>query len=240
MPLRYLICLAAVASLALAVALSVGTRPTHAAELPTAISQSTSSQTAGSQTTDPQTADPQTTPEHLRASAWWPTKSLPNLDAYAGTAACATCHADIVASQATSQMARTLTPAAHSTVLNQHLQKIYHSGPYTYSLAKSPGKKSADISVSVSDGVQQQSAILQWALGSGDVGQSYLWQKDGAFYESRFNSSPRWTPSTPPPAAFTARPSQSTWPSAAPSNPLRPEPASPATPPPCPPPPRST
>lgn len=187
MPLRYLICLAALASLALAVALSVGTRPTHAAELPTAISQSTSSQTAGSQTTDPQTAESQTTPEHLRASAWWPTKSLPNLDAYAGTAACATCHADIVASQATSQMARTLTPASQSTVLNQHLRKLYHSGPYTYSLAKSPGKKGADISVSVSDGAQQQSAILQWALGSGDVGQSYLWQKDGAFYESRFN-----------------------------------------------------
>ncbi len=40
----------------------------------------------------------------------------------------------------------------------------------------------------VSDGHESRSAALRWAFGSGQVGQSYLWQDaDGSFRESRFN-----------------------------------------------------
>lgn len=80
-------------------------------------------------------------------------------------------------------MARTLGHAADSVVLRDHLHQDYRSGPYTYRL-KQDGR---DFSVVVTDGDQILSAPLQWAFGSGEIGQSFLWQKDGDFYENRFN-----------------------------------------------------
>lgn len=124
-----------------------------------------------------------TTQEHIRQMAWWPTKALPAQEKYVGTAACGKCHAGIVSSQQGSQMARTLGHAADSDVLNQHIQQSYRSGPYTYTL-KQNGR---DVSVVVTDGDQSRSAQLQWTFGSGEIGQSFLWRKDGAFHENRFN-----------------------------------------------------
>ena len=76
-----------------------------------------------------------------------------------------------------------LGAASASTVLSQHLGDIYHYGPYTYS----PQKTGDNVTTAVTDGPQTRTAPLEWAFGSGDVGQSYLWQQDGAFRESRFN-----------------------------------------------------
>ena len=39
--------------------------------------------------------------------------------------------------------------------------------------------------LTVSDGAQQLSAPLAWAFGRGNVGQSYLFERDGRFHESR-------------------------------------------------------
>ena len=124
-----------------------------------------------------------TTPEHLRDSAWWPTKPLPTQQEFVGNQACAGCHADIVASQATSQMAHTLGHAADSAVLRAHIKQTYQSGPYTDALKQS----ARDLTLVVSDGAQTRSAALEWAFGSGDVGQSYLWKGDGNYREARFN-----------------------------------------------------
>ena len=124
-----------------------------------------------------------TTAEHLRTSAWWPTKQLPSQAGFVGAETCANCHSDIVASQQESQMARTLGLPAGSPVLHAHLGEAYRSGDYTYTLRQT-GK---DITLAVSDGTATRSAVLQWAFGSGDVGQSYLWHDNAAFDESRFN-----------------------------------------------------
>lgn len=183
MLVRYVISLVAIASVTLGIVLRSESRTAHAAEHPSATPAGPASLNSTSPDPGSTTTLSMTTQEHLRASSWWPTKPLPNLDVYAGTAACARCHAGIVASQQHSQMARTLGPASQSAVLNQHRQQQYHAGPYTYSLAR----KASDLTVTVTDGAQQQTALLAWAIGSGDVGQSYLWQQDGAFRETRFN-----------------------------------------------------
>ena len=151
-----------------------------------------------------------TTKERLALAAWWPTKLVETSEGFAGSAACAECHAGIVKSQAGSQMAHTLTPAGGSQVLHQHLRQEYRSGAYVYSLARhgetvettvSDGAAGDDRAASdgaVSDragtgkaasaGAASESADLAWAFGSGEVGQSYLWQGDaGSFREARFN-----------------------------------------------------
>ena len=90
----------------------------------------------------------------------------------------------MVASQAKSQMAHTLMPAAESTILPQMTSQSYRSGAYTYRVQKGNG----DWQVSVTDGTRKHEAALEWAFGSGDTGQSYLWtDRDGSFQETRFN-----------------------------------------------------
>ncbi len=127
---------------------------------------------------------PRSTQEHLRASAWWPTKPLASPTGFVGAKVCAGCHSEIVDTQRTSQMARTLTPAADSQVLAGHLHNTFHSGPYTDMLART----ATGFGLSVTDGAATQQATLDWAFGSGDVGQSYLWQgADSSFHEARFN-----------------------------------------------------
>ena len=131
----------------------------------------------------PSEALPRTTEEHIRASAWWPTKPIDQPREYVGQAVCAECHADFAAEQSTSQMAHTLNPAKYSATLQQHLQDSFRSGPYVSTLRNS----TSGVVLHVSDGSATQDATLEWAFGSGDVGQSYLWQNDGSFREARFN-----------------------------------------------------
>ena len=127
---------------------------------------------------------PMTTRERLALSAWWPTRTTADGAGYAGTQSCAGCHASIVKSQARSQMAHTLALAAESEVLRQNLKQQYSAGPYLYSFAANPKA----VTMKVSDGTTTRSAALHWAFGSGEVGQSYLWQEDDtSFREARFN-----------------------------------------------------
>lgn len=136
------------------------------------------------QSSIPLSALPRTTQEHLRSAAWWPTKLMPTQTGFVGSAACAGCHAEFAAEQAASQMARTLAPAAHSAVLAGHLHDQFHSGPYTTAVTASR----TGFVLHTTDGSATLDAVPQWAFGSGEVGQSYLWQSpDGAFHESRFN-----------------------------------------------------
>jgi hypothetical protein len=125
-----------------------------------------------------------TTREHIASAKWWPTSAVADQAAYVGAETCAKCHEEIVQTQSKSQMARTLGPAGRSAVLSQHLQQQYRSGPYTYTLSQHAGRATMQISA----GQQSRSADLRWAFGSGEVGQSYLWQEaDGSFREARFN-----------------------------------------------------
>ena len=139
---------------------------------------------AASELTAPSPAGPMTTPERIAHTAWWPTSAKAASTDYVGAQTCAKCHAEIVDSQQTSQMAHTLRPARDSAILDTQFSQHYTVGPYTYTAGK--GKNEA--SVRVTDGIGSRSAKLDWAFGSGEVGQSYLWKEgDGGFREARFN-----------------------------------------------------
>ena len=124
-----------------------------------------------------------TTREHLRREQWWPTKQFTDQSQFAGSRACAECHAKIVREQSDTQMALTMTPAADSRILATHTGNIFALGSYHYAVEKAPG----GFKLKVSDGAAARTEPLDWAFGSGWLAQSYVWWQNGQLIESRFN-----------------------------------------------------
>lgn len=123
------------------------------------------------------------TDEHLGAAGWWPTKGSTSREDYVGTKECARCHAKRTVSQLTTPMARASTLAASSEVLREFDHLSLQLGPYTYTVTSA-----ADTSVySVRDPTNSISETLVWAFGLGNKGQTYIYQRNGFYYESRLS-----------------------------------------------------
>jgi hypothetical protein len=129
---------------------------------------------------------PLTTRDYLAQQNWWPTKQFADQSQFAGTQACATCHAPIVRSQGSSQMALTMTPAVNSQILSSHTGNIFTSGSYRYSIEKT----GSSFTQTVSDDANKRTDVLQWAIGSGFTAQAYFWWRNSQPYESRYNYFP--------------------------------------------------
>jgi hypothetical protein len=78
-------------------------------------------------------------------------------------------------------MARSALPVADADVLSQRGPLTFQSGKIIYQIGTAAGKSA----YAVTDGTQNLSAPLTWSFGDGHVGQSYLFERDGKFYESR-------------------------------------------------------
>ena len=116
------------------------------------------------------------TEDRLRKATWWPTKgSFPRSD-FVGDSACARCHAEIVALQKSTSMARTATRGEDSELLAKH-PLTYKLGSYAYQANNTGGTAT----YSVADGTSSFSAPLKWAFGI-RMGQSYLFEKNGGIY----------------------------------------------------------
>jgi len=126
---------------------------------------------------------PMATDERLEAPGWWPTKRSASREDYVGTAECARCHSKMTASQLATPMAHASTPAATSGILREHEQISRRGVPYSYNITRTE----TGSTYSVSDGTNSISAPLLWAFGLGNKGQTYLYQRDGVFYESRMS-----------------------------------------------------
>src|SRR5260370_29264372 len=119
--------------------------------------------------------------EQLEEPGWWPRQSSRSAEEYAGTRACRSCHKEITAEQENTPMARTLLRAEDSGVLRSHRQLKFQSGNFLYRLGVKGGKPE----LSVTDGRDTITALLQWAFVTGEVGQSYLFQRKAIYFESR-------------------------------------------------------
>jgi len=94
--------------------------------------------------------------------------------------ACATCHPVEAKSQASTAMKRALTPARDSAILKANPNLRFQNGNYRWSIAREAGEPV----YSVTDGSRKVSAKLQWAFGVGTMGQTYVYEQNGALYES--------------------------------------------------------
>jgi hypothetical protein len=97
---------------------------------------------------------------------------------------CAPCHQTQVDGHAATPMARTLQKPLAADL-------EFKAGAFTY--------KTSGARYSVTDGATQLSATLAWAVGFGTTGQTYLFERNGAWYESAVSYYPAikaldWTP----------------------------------------------
>jgi len=144
------------------------------------------------------------TASRVQSPGWWPTKGDAARGSYVGTAACAKCHASKVASQQKHAMARAAVPAADAEILRQHDHLSFRVGPYREEIV-TKGEKST-LSVIPGDGAPSFSTGLLWAFGVGHMGQTYVYEKNGGYYESHLtffssthdlNITPGQSPATP-------------------------------------------
>src|SRR5215470_15738497 len=130
-------------------------------------------------------AAPMATQDRVRNPGWWPTKGTPARNEYLGPAACAECHF-LRAGQRNTPMGHAATPAADAEILRAHDVLVFRSGQYKFEISRAREQ----FLYSVSDGKDSLSQPLDWAFGTGEVGQTYVFQREGNFYESRVSFYP--------------------------------------------------
>ena len=126
---------------------------------------------------------PLTTEARVRSAGWWPTKSTPQREEHVGPAACAECHSSEASAQETTPMAEAGVPAANSKILAAHQWLNFRLGTYVYDLTRAEGGSI----LSVSDGTRSVSNVLGWAFGEGEVGETYVFERGGDYYESHLS-----------------------------------------------------
>ena len=123
------------------------------------------------------------TRDRMEQPGWWPTKGDRWRSSFAGTEKCAKCHANLVQSQAATPMARAGDRASDAQILTKDTPLAYERAPYRYGISRTE----SGVAYSVTDGGQAVAVPLQWAFGAGVVGQTYLYEQDGHWHESRLS-----------------------------------------------------
>jgi cytochrome c554/c'-like protein len=113
----------------------------------------------------------------------WNPRRVPAGTEFIGDQACAECHKRASAVFPQSGMALAMEPVHGSKVLSENPTLTLQLGPYSYEI-KRDGKQSF---YSVTDGKSTISVPIQYAVGQGRMGQTYVLEKDGNFYESRMS-----------------------------------------------------
>lgn len=99
----------------------------------------------------------------------------------ATTAACATCHAEQASTHGATGMANALEDVRTCDILKSHPKLTFEDGPYHYEIAREGDTSQYQ----VSDGKQTLRIPIGWAFGLGSAGQTYVFQINGRFFESR-------------------------------------------------------
>jgi Cytochrome c554 and c-prime len=127
--------------------------------------------------------DAVSTPTDIRLMdpGWWPTKGTSARDQYVGSETCARCHLDIVETQKNTPMANAVTRATADAFTNIPPAMHFRSRSYEYLLSRT----ATGAEYSVSDGQQSASAPLNWVFGDRQFGDTFLYQQNGSYFESR-------------------------------------------------------
>ena len=122
-----------------------------------------------------------TTQQRIASEVWWPTMTTAPLDAFAGTASCVRCHEDQRSSWPLSAMSRAAMHAGDAGLAKDTLPANFSSPPFTYAL--SPGADG--LGYSVASGGERLTQKLDWVMGAGNFGQTFVYQREGHWYQSR-------------------------------------------------------
>jgi Cytochrome c3 len=119
----------------------------------------------------------------LQGADWWPRKAEAPREAYVGTATCAKCHVSKAAAQVTTAMAHASMSAVDSESLRKHPTLTFSLGPYNYELESNASKST----LFVRKEKDVRSHDLLWAFGFSHMGQTYLYEQNGDFYEAHLS-----------------------------------------------------
>jgi Zn finger protein HypA/HybF involved in hydrogenase expression len=119
----------------------------------------------------------------------WNPRRVPVDTVFVGDQACGECHKKQFASHAQSGMTEAMEPVSASKVLSNNTKLSMSVGPYTYEI-KRKGQQSV---YSVTDGKDTLFFPIVYAFGQGKMGQTYMLERDGKYYESlvSFYSEPK-------------------------------------------------
>ena len=112
---------------------------------------------------------------------WWPTKGTAARDQYVGSETCGRCHQDRVETQTNTPMAHAVKPATAAALTNFPDAMQFHIGPYNYSLSRT----ATGAEYSTSNGQHSASAAVSWIFGDRQFGDTFLYQQNGIYFESR-------------------------------------------------------
>ncbi len=94
---------------------------------------------------------------------------------------CATCHANETAHFGATPMAQALEKVEDSAILKEHPDLTFQEGAYHSRIVRE-----GDHSIlTVTNGAERLAVPLLWAFGRGQAGQTYVFEYNGAMYESR-------------------------------------------------------
>ncbi len=110
----------------------------------------------------------------------WNPRRVPAGTVFVGDQACGECHKKHFASHGQSGMAMAMESVPSSVVLSRNPKLSMNVGPFTYEIKRN-GKEST---YSVTDGKETMSFPIVYAFGQGKMGQTYVLERDGKFYES--------------------------------------------------------
>ncbi len=119
----------------------------------------------------------------MTLSRWVAAVALPLLAAATPMAddVCGACHEKQAARFRGTPMAKALEPAAEAGILREHPSLTFKDGGFQWRI-----ERQADGSLMTVTGKGETiSAQLLWAFGQGQAGQTYVFERDGALYESR-------------------------------------------------------
>jgi hypothetical protein len=122
-----------------------------------------------------------TTEIRLIDPGWWPTKGTLARDQYVGSEACGRCHQDIAATQTNTPMAHAVKPATADAFTNMPREMHFHTGSYDYSVSQ----KATGAEYATSNGQKSAAAALSWVFGDRQFGDTFLYQRNGIYFESR-------------------------------------------------------
>lgn len=121
----------------------------------------------------------------MKAARWVPTVAALLLaraaSPFAGDQACAECHREEAAHFRATPMAQALESVSRCDILKRHATLSFQEGPYRSALTRE-GERTL---LTVTDGHETITAPLLWAFGRGQAGQTYIFERNGVFYESR-------------------------------------------------------
>jgi len=99
----------------------------------------------------------------------------------AGAPACASCHRSQALSQPATLMAHALEAATDSKILKSNPNLVFREGSFAFRITRE-GDRSI---YTVTQGAATFTAPLAFAFGLGSAGQTYVYERNGTWYESR-------------------------------------------------------